>query len=304
MNFKQLEAFYWLSQIQNYRQTAQRLGLTQPAVSARIQSLENDLGKTLIDRTAPNFRLTDQGMEVAEFALQFLNLRETMNTRLLDKHKQRLAIGLAGMAALTWGPLLLQRVRDDHPELTLDVYSGSDLQLARFVDAGTLDLAFTASGSRVPEADFTTRFDVGWVARPDLVAGIEQPLTPEALHGLPLVLYAKTSPMWNPVAEIIGEMRSERGARHYGNSMATICQMLRLGYGASALGLVGVEEELASGRLVQLSVTEEIPPLHLACSYANRARRVQVRLVLNLARECAHDWCRDHPRHATFIDGV
>ena len=60
----------------------------QPAVSARIQSLENDLGKTLIDRTAPSFRLTDQGIEVADFALQFLNLRETMNTRLLDKHKQ------------------------------------------------------------------------------------------------------------------------------------------------------------------------------------------------------------------------
>ena len=98
MNFKQLEAFYWLSQIQNYRQTAQRLGLTQPAVSARIQSLENDLGKTLIDRTAPSFRLTDQGIEVADFALQFLNLRETMNTRLLDKHKQRLAIGQALVA--------------------------------------------------------------------------------------------------------------------------------------------------------------------------------------------------------------
>ncbi|MGR3369603.1 MAG: LysR family transcriptional regulator [Sagittula sp.] len=304
MNFKQLEAFYWLSQIQNYRQTAQRLGLTQPAVSARIQSLENDLGKTLIDRTAPSFRLTDQGIEVADFALQFLNLRETMNTRLLDKHKQRLAIGLAGMAALTWGPVLLQRVRDDHPELTLDVYSSSDLQLARFIDAGTLDLAFTASGDRVPEAEFTTRFAVGWVARPDLVEGVPQPMTPEALRNLPLVLYPKTSPMWNPVAEIIEEMRSQRGARHYGNSLATMYEMLRLGYGASALALIGVEEELADGRLVQLSVTDEIPPLDLACTYANRARRKQVRLVLDLARECAEEWCRNHPRHATFIEGV
>lgn len=304
MNFKQLEAFYWLSQIQNYRQTAQRLGLTQPAVSARIQSLENDLGKTLIDRNAPGFRLTDQGMDVADFALQFLNLRETMNTRLMDKHKTRLAIGLAGMAALTWGPILLQRLREEHPDLTLDVYSSSDLQLARFIDAGTLDLAFTAGGDRVPEAEFTTRFEVGWVARPDIVAGVEQPLTPEALRSLPLVLYPKTSPMWNPVAEVIDEMRSHRAARHYGNSLSTMYDMLRRGYGASALALVGVEEELADGRLVQLRVTEEIPPLELACTYANRARRKQVRLVLDLARECARDWCRDYPRHTCHLDSI
>ncbi len=304
MNFKQLEAFYWLSQIQNYRQTAQRLGLTQPAVSARIQSLESDLGKTLIDRTAPRFRLTDQGIDVAEFALQFLNLRETMNTRLLDKHKQRIALGLAGMASLTWGPLLLRRVRSELPEITLDIYSGSDLQLARFIDAGTLDLAFTASGDRVPEADFTTRFDVGWVAHADLVDGIEQPLTPTALRKLPLVLYPKTSPLWNPVAEVIDDLHSQPAARHYGNSLSTICEMLRLGYGASALALAGLQAELAEGRLVRLRVSEEIAPLELACTFANRARRKQVKRVLALARDCARTWCRDHPQYTSFVDGV
>ena len=89
MNFKQLEAFYWLSQIRNYRKTADRLGLTQPAVSARILALESHLGKTLIDREAPEFRLTDQGVEVAEFALSFLNLQEAMTARLQDKKKRR-----------------------------------------------------------------------------------------------------------------------------------------------------------------------------------------------------------------------
>ncbi len=304
MNFKQLEAFYWLSQIQNYRQTAQRLGLTQPAVSARIQSLESDLGKTLIDRDAPRFRLTDQGMEVAEFALQFLNLREAMNTRLLDKQMQRLSIGLAGMASMTWGAVLTQRVRAEFPEIILDVYSGSDLQLNRFVDAGTLDLAFTASGDRVPEADFTTSFEVGWVARPDLVAPDRFPLTADDLRNLPLVLYPKTSPLWNPVAEFIDEMRSQPAPRHYGNSLATICEMLRLGYGASALALAALEKELETGHLLHLPVTEEMPQLNMACTYVNRARRKQIKLILELARDCAQSWCRDHSKYTSFIDGV
>lgn len=66
------------------------MGLTQPAISTRIQSLKSDLGNVLIDPGSPVFLLTDQGMEVTGFALQFLNLRETMNARLLVMRKMRL----------------------------------------------------------------------------------------------------------------------------------------------------------------------------------------------------------------------
>lgn len=302
MNFKQLEAFYWLSQIQNYRLTAERLGLTQPAVSARIHSLENDLGKLLIDRDAPDFRLTDQGIEVAEFALQFLNLRETMNARLLDRQKQRLSLGLAGMVTITWGPLLRDMLRDRHPELMVDFYSGADAQLQGFVASRTLDMAFTASGDPAPEADFVTRYEVGWVARPDIVGDHALPMTPDALRNLPLVLYPKTSPLFNPVAEYIDEMLSQPAPRHYGNSLATICEMVRRGYGASALALIPLEEDISAGRLIRIPVTEDIAPLEVICTYSNRARRQQARLVLGLAREAARAWCAKHPAYASFHD--
>ncbi|OYX44007.1 MAG: LysR family transcriptional regulator [Rhodobacterales bacterium 32-67-9] len=302
MNFKQLEAFYWLSQFQNYRQTAEFLGLTQPAVSARVQSLEKDLGKTLIDRDAPVFRLTDQGMEIAEFALQFLNLREAMNARLLDKQKQRLSVGLASMLSFTWGPVMLAKMRERHPELVVDVYSGSDIQLRRFVSAGTLDVTFTASGERVSEADFATLFEVGWVARPDIIAGCEMPMSPETLRELPLVLYPKTSPLFNPVAEYIDELHAPMAPRHYGNSLATMCELLREGYGASALALTVLERDIASGRLVRIPVTEGIAPLRVACTHANRARRRQVGDLLAVAREAAQAWCAEHPTFTSFSE--
>ncbi len=303
MNFKQLEAFYWLSQLGNYRLTATHLGLTQPAVSARIQSLESDLGKTLIDREAPAFRLTDQGMEVAEFALQFLNLRETMNARLLDKKMQRLSLGLAGMVAFSWGPALRERLRQAFPETHFDIYAGSDVQLRRFVEAGTLDLAFTASGDPAAGANFVTLFEVGWAARPDVIEGHALPLTPEALRRLPLVLYPRTSPLFNPVADYIDEIGSQPAPRHYGNSLATICEMVRQGYGASALALMPLEQDIAAGRLVRIPVTETIAPLSVTCTHVNRARKKQVGAVLELARETARDWCATHPTYSSFSDG-
>ena len=50
-------------------------------------------------------------------------------------------------------------------------------------------------------------------------------------------------------------------------------------------------------------MTDKIPPLDLACTYANRARRKQVKLVLELARDSAQAWCRDHPRYTSYIEG-
>lgn len=300
MNFKQLEAFYWLSQIGNYRKTADRLGLTQPAVSARIQALETHLGKTLIDREAPEFRLTDQGVEVSEFALSFLNLQEAMTARLQDKKKRRISVGLVGMAAFTWGALLRERVAAQYPDMLLDIYSGSDLQLSRFVDAGTLDIAFTAGGDRVATTDFAVTYQVGWVARPELIVDQTLPMTPESLRDLPLVLYPKSSPLFNPVAQIIDEMSTRTAPRHFGNSLATICEMVRSGYGASALALAALDREIASGHLVEIPVTEPVEPLNVACTYANQARRKQVREVLNLAHVAAQDWCRANSRYSSF----
>ncbi|ETW11507.1 transcriptional regulator [Roseivivax marinus] len=303
MNFKQLEAFHWLSQLQNYRLTAERLGLTQPAVSARIQSLEEDLGKALIDRDAPGFALTDQGIEVAEYALQFLNLREAMTSRLQDKRKRRLTVGLAGMAAITWGPILQRAVKAADEDLLLDIYSGSDSQLGGFVASGTLDAAFTASGDRADAGGFSVLYEVGWAARPDVIDGCALPMTPEALRSLPLVLYPKTSPLFNPVAEYVEERRARPAPRHYGNSLATICEMIRLGYGASALALAPLEDDIAEGRLMRIPVTEAIPPLDVGCTYVNRARRKQVGAVLEMAREAAREWCSAHPAYSSFVDG-
>ncbi len=299
MNLKQLEAFYWLGQFGNHRQTAEFLGLTQPAVSARIQSLEKDLGKTLVDRAAPGFALTDQGIEVAEFALQFLNLREAMMGRLQDNRKTTLSIGLAGMAALTWGPLLRAAAEAD-PEIELDIYAGSDLQLRRFVDSGTLDAAFTATGDRIA-AEFAVRYDVGWVAHPDVIKGLPLPMAPDQLRALPLVLYPKTSPLFMPVAEYIEDMRDRPAPRHFGNSLSTIAEMVRLGYGASALALTALERDMEAGRVVQIPATDALPPLHVACTHVNRARRKQVRKILGLAREAASEWCAGHGRFASFV---
>ncbi len=73
MNTTQLECFVSLANTLNYVKTADQLGLTQPAVSKQIKSLENELGTRLFDRTTRFVSLTQVGQQFLPEASNILN---------------------------------------------------------------------------------------------------------------------------------------------------------------------------------------------------------------------------------------
>ncbi len=73
MNTTQLECFTTLANTLNYVRTADALGLTQPAVSRQIQSLEQELGARLFNRTTRSVSLTQVGAQFLPEATGMLN---------------------------------------------------------------------------------------------------------------------------------------------------------------------------------------------------------------------------------------
>ena len=68
MELTQIEAFLAAAENGSFRRAADALILTQPSISARILSLENDLGVPLFHRQARGVRLTDMGRAFLPFA--------------------------------------------------------------------------------------------------------------------------------------------------------------------------------------------------------------------------------------------
>lgn len=58
MNLRFVEAFYWVASLKSVTRAAERLFLTQSAMSSRIVALEEELGVLLLDRRDKQFRLT------------------------------------------------------------------------------------------------------------------------------------------------------------------------------------------------------------------------------------------------------
>ncbi|WP_110684984.1 LysR family transcriptional regulator [Salinicola aestuarinus] len=306
MNFKQLEAFYWLAQLGNYQRVAERLSLTQPAVSARINGLEEMLDTRLVERRGADFALTESGHSVASYAEQFLNLREAMNGRLNQRQRQRLSIAMTGPAALTWGARLRADIGRHAPEVMVDLHASANYQLRPMIASGAIDAAFLSSDAGLsPVADsFGVEYRVGWVTRPDGVADTVTPKTPDQLREMPLILYPRTSPLFSPIADYVHEEQLGQGPRHYANSLPMIVEMLRQGFGPSAIPLAVVEEDLASGRLIELPTTTALAPLEIRCVHLNDARRPFIDEILALASAAAERWCREHGDYARFLPAV
>ena len=80
MNLKQLEAFIKVSDSKSFSKAAQELYLTQPTVSAHIQTLEKELKVRLFVRNTKTVKLSEDGKTLYQYARQMIELEQATST--------------------------------------------------------------------------------------------------------------------------------------------------------------------------------------------------------------------------------
>src|SRR6184192_4818284 len=78
MDTRQLQAFCEVVERRSFSQAAERLGVTQPAVSLQVRSLENRLGTQLLDRSGRRVEPTEAGLRLYRGAQRLLQLEEEL----------------------------------------------------------------------------------------------------------------------------------------------------------------------------------------------------------------------------------
>lgn len=286
VNFKQLEALYWLRELGSFQRVADRIHLTQPAVSARIATLEESTGVQLVDRSTSALHLTRQGEVVANYAERLITIRDAMLESVRRDEKTMLRLAMVGPVAHTWGPDLRSLIAEHAPELRVEFTVGSNVQIERDVRAGAIDLAFMSllPSDSLPVTAFSIEYEVDWLGTPELVRRLPVPASMDDLGRSELILYPPTSPLYSPVQSTLGERIGNGGARHFANSLSTILDMLRLGYGLSAVPVAVAEKDIADGVLMRVDTRKSIKPLTVFCAHQARHRKATTDLVVELAK--------------------
>ncbi|QOT82486.1 LysR family transcriptional regulator (plasmid) [Cupriavidus basilensis] len=122
MTFKQLEAIYWVAQLGGFSQAALKLHTTQPAVSKRVQELEDAFGTPLFDRSLRSARLTQKGEEMFRIAKDLLERRELAinGFATAEPPERQLRIGVTELTAMTWLPRFVNEVQSRFPNTSFE----------------------------------------------------------------------------------------------------------------------------------------------------------------------------------------
>uniref|UniRef100_UPI00356B3B09 LysR family transcriptional regulator n=1 Tax=Hydrogenophaga sp. TaxID=1904254 RepID=UPI00356B3B09 len=82
MNLRFVEAFYWVASLKSVTRAAEKMFLTQSAMSSRISALEDELGVLLLDRRDKQFRLTVAGTRFFSYARRLLEMQREIKSEM------------------------------------------------------------------------------------------------------------------------------------------------------------------------------------------------------------------------------
>lgn len=260
MEFRQLRTFVAIAETRSFTRAAERVHLTQAAVSAQIKALEAEAGVPLFARVNRKVFLTEAGEALRRRAERLLRAHDEALTTLaefsLSEHG-RLRIGTASTMASTHPlPAILAELKRTHPGVRLTVRRATSSEIVAQIlhndlDLGLVSLPVEASDIR---AEVLQRDRLVAVVPPEHRLAGRRVVGAEHLAAEHLIL----GEQGGNTRRLIDLFFEKAGLRPHVamelGSMTSIIQMVEHGLGVSIVPRSAAHGEIAAGRLRALPV--------------------------------------------------
>ena len=152
MDTRQLAAFCAVVERASFSQAAEQLGVTQPAVSLQIRSLEKRLGVQLLDRSGRRVEPTDAGRRLYRSSLRLLAQEEQLLAELGEEAEGeltgRLELGASTGPGGTVIPIVLCEFQQRHPEVHVALTVSDTQRIVEEVARRELELGVVGAARR------------------------------------------------------------------------------------------------------------------------------------------------------------
>lgn len=259
LDLSQLEIFLSIAEEKSFSRAAEKMLRTQPALSIAIKKLEEDLGETLFDRSSKSGTLTEAGKILISYAQRMINLRDEAIeavSELKGMYRGRLTIGANESTSLYMLPKLLMEFRKRHPRIKIEVYRNVSERIPSEVLERNLDFGFLSYDPMHPSLQSME------VHRDELVlvvpakhrlAGAKQ-VTVKDLGEEQFVAHNVKTPARTRIFELFAQNRTPLNICIELATLDTIKEFVLLNAGIAILPRLAVQDEIASGKLVEVPV--------------------------------------------------
>ncbi len=250
MDVDGLKAFIAVAETGSFSLAAEKLHLTQPAVSKRISLLEHQLDGKLFDRIGRTVRLTQTGVELEKRASGILQQIEDTRRAIRNLSGDvsgQLSLATSHHVGLWRLPAILRQYSALHAGVTLDLhFMDSEVAHERIVQ-GELEMAIV---TLAPQAHERLRTEPIWRDELAFVAGSDHPLRRDsgldvnALADYPAILPDMTTFTGRIVKGMFDEKGVELNVAMSTNYLETIKMLIGVGLGWSVLPKTMLDDEI------------------------------------------------------------
>ena len=243
MELRTLKYFVAVAREESITRAAEKIPITQPALSKAIQSLEEEFGKKFFRREKYSVKLTTDGLNFFQAAQEILSLAHQIETKFKnpDSIYGDVYIGCAESDAMKYFARAAKKVLARCPDVRFNLYSGNIEDLCARLDKGLLDFYVTLQSVDVSKYESLTlpQPDVwGIILRRDDPLAAKKFFTLEDLQSLPLILSR--------------EALREEYPKIFGNALEKfhVVATYNLIFNAAILAREGVGYPISIGRLI------------------------------------------------------
>jgi DNA-binding transcriptional LysR family regulator len=285
MDTRQLAAFCAVVERKSFSLAAERLGVTQPAVSLQIRSLEDRLGQQLLDRSGRRVEPTEAGRRLYRGAQRLLTqerqLLEDVAGEAEGPLRGQLALGASTGPGGTVVPVLLCEFAEANPDVTVDLSISDTQTIVDRVARRELELGVVGATPRNRSVAYEPFFrdEVVLVCPPGhRFAG--KIVTLDDLRGEPLIVMQEGA----GVRQVIEDELRQAGTRLRDLDVRlelglqeSVKSAVEAGHGVTFISRTAVEPELAAGTLAAAGVEGLEPSREI--SLVRAAGRVSTRVA-------------------------
>jgi DNA-binding transcriptional LysR family regulator len=294
MDTRQLAAFCAVVERRSFSQAAERLGVTQPAVSLQIRSLEQRLGRRLLDRSGRRVEPTEAGLRLYASAQRLLQAEEQLLEE-LDADDDGAVTGNLELGASTGPggtvvPVILCEFQERHSGVHVRLSVSDTQTVVAQVAERELELGIVGAGRRHRGVTFEPFFrDEVVLAVPAAHAFAGKTITLEQLKAEPLIVMQDGA----GVRQVLEDELRTKGARLRDLDVRlelglqeSVRSAVLAGHGVTFISRLAIEPDLAAGLLATARVQGLDPVREIFLARASgRSETRAARAFLAFARE-------------------
>lgn len=283
MNLRFVEAFYWVVTLKSVTRAAEKLHLTQSAMSSRVAALEQELGTLLLDRRDKQFRVTVAGMRFYAHAERLLALQREIKAEMGGGASQPVTLRVGAIESVVHSWLIdwLRETRARHPTLALELTVEASPILVDQLRRGTLDLALAAmpaAGNEV-RSQALPLMDMVFAGHAELHR--RRRYTLAELAGFELLTFQRGSQPHVALLDLLRRGGVQALRVHSISSISAMAQLVEDGLGVATLPRAVVQRLARRMPLKTLRVDAALPPLPIHLSWRDDPGSVPQRTLVD-----------------------